>query len=106
MAVGLDVVPGALDAALVVEEEGGAEDADRLAAVGGLLAQASMTAWAASVRRGKRRPYLPRKCWWLAASSGAMPITGTPAARRPARLSLNWQASLVQAKIDSDLLCP
>src|SRR5215211_277099 len=62
-----------------------------------------MTAWAASVRRGKRRPYLPRKCWWLAASSGEMPITGTPAARKPARLSLNWQASLVHTVSSSPL---
>src|SRR5512132_741313 len=54
-----------------------------------------MTAWSASVRRGKRRPYLLRNRWWLAASSGETPITGTPAAWKPARLSLNWQASLV-----------
>src|SRR5215208_3990718 len=38
VAVRLDVVPGAFDAAVLVEEEGGAQDADRLAAVGGLLA--------------------------------------------------------------------
>src|SRR5215207_8118791 len=57
-----------------------------------------MTAWSASVRSGKRSPYLLRKRWWLAASSGETPITGTPEAWKPARLSLNWQASLVQAK--------
>jgi len=45
-----------------------------------------MTAWSASVRRGKRRPYLLRNRWWLAASSGETPITGTPAAWKPARL--------------------
>jgi hypothetical protein len=106
VAVGLDVVPGALDPAVLVEEEGGAQDADRGAAVAGLLspgAHASMTAWSASVRRGKRRPYLLRKRWWLAASSGETPITGTPAAWKPARLSLNWQASLVHTVSSSPL---
>jgi hypothetical protein len=77
VAVGLDVVPGALDPAVLVEEEGGAQHADR---------GASMTAWSASVRRGRRRPYLLRNRWWLAASSGETPITGTPAAWKPARL--------------------
>jgi putative polyketide hydroxylase len=38
VAVGVDVVPGAFDLALLVEEEGGAQDADRGAAVAGLLA--------------------------------------------------------------------
>ena len=98
MAVGLDVVPGALDAALLVDEEGGAQDPDGGAAVAGLLApgaQSSMTAWPASVRSGNWRPYLLRNRWWLAALSGEMPSTGTPAAWKPARLSLNWQASLV-----------
>jgi hypothetical protein len=38
VAVGLDVVPGAFHAALLVEEEGGAQDADRGAAVASLLA--------------------------------------------------------------------
>src|SRR5215218_10121450 len=62
-----------------------------------------MTAWSASVRRGKRRPYLLRNRWWLAASSREMPITGTPAAWKPARLSLNWQASLVHTVSSSPL---
>src|SRR5215207_3214484 len=62
-----------------------------------------MTAWSASVRRGKRSPYLLRKRWWLAASSGETPITGTPEARKPARLSLNWQASLVHTVSSSPL---
>jgi hypothetical protein len=50
---------------------------------------------------GKRSPYLLRKRWWLAASSGETPITGTPEAWKPARLSLNWQASLVQPGVSS-----
>src|SRR5215208_6734098 len=62
-----------------------------------------MTAWSASVRRGKRSPYLLRKRWWLAASSGETPITGTPEAWKPARLSLNWQASLVHTVSSSPL---
>ena len=37
VAVGLDVVPGPFDPAVLVEEEGGAQDADRGAAVAGLL---------------------------------------------------------------------
>jgi hypothetical protein len=32
-----------------------------------------------------------------------MPITGTPAAWKPARLSLNWQASLVHTVSSSPL---
>src|SRR5512133_3744582 len=62
-----------------------------------------MTAWSASVSRGNRRPYLLRKRWWLAASSGETPITGTPLAWKPARLSLNWQASLVHTASSSAL---
>src|SRR5215213_2033028 len=62
-----------------------------------------MTAWSASVRSGNWRPYLPRKRWWLAALSGETPSTGTPAAWKAVRLSLNWQASLVHTVSSSPL---
>jgi len=106
VAVGLDVVPGPLDPALLVEQEGRAQDADRGAAVAGLLppgAQDSMTAWSASVRRGNPQPVLVAEALVAGAVVGETPITGTPAAWKPARLSLNWQASLVHTVSSSSL---
>ena len=61
----------------------------------------SMTFLSASVRSGNFSLYFVRNFVCFSAPSGEMPSTATPAFSKVLRLSLNWQASLVQPGVSS-----
>ena len=62
---------------------------------------ASCTAWSASVRSSKGSEYFAAKAACESVSSGEMPRTVTPAARRSAKPSRRLQASFVQPGVSS-----